>query len=222
ELAAIAAVLLDHPDIWVLADGLYEHIVFNGRSAPTIAAVEPRLKERTLTVSGVAKTYAMMGWRVGYAGGPALLIDAMSNIQSQTTSGASSISQAAALAALTGPQDLIAGRPPFRAGRGDPFVASLNRCPGLSCSYPDGTFYTLVSCAGLIGTKTPAGSLIETDRDVAGYLLEAVDVAVVAGVDCGASPYFRASFARPTGRLAGSAAPIERRCAALSGRPTPP
>src|SRR5262249_51618140 len=218
ELAAIAAVLLDHPDIWVLADGLYEHIVFNGRSAPTIAAVEPRLKGRTLTVSGVAKTYAMMGWRVGYAGGPALLIDAMSNIQSQTTSGAASISQAAALAALTGPQDLIAERAAILARRRDTFVASLDRCPGLSCSYPDGTFYALVSCAGLIGTKTPVGSRIETDRDVAAYLLEAVDVAVVAGADCGVSPYVGASLGLPAERLAEAAARIERACLALSGR----
>jgi len=218
ELSAIAAVLLDHPDIWVLADGLYEHVVFNGCRAPTMAAVEPRLKDRTLTVGGVAKTYAMMGWRVGYAGGPAPLIDAMTNIQSQTTSGASSISQAAALAALTGPQDLIAERAAILARRRDTFVASLNRCSGLSCSHPDGTFYALVSCAGLIGTKTPAGSLIETDRDVAGCLLEAVDVAVVAGADCGISPYFRASFAVPTERLAEATARIERACAALSGR----
>jgi aspartate aminotransferase len=218
ELSAIAAVLLDHPDIWVLADGLYEHIVFNGRSAPTIAEVEPRLKERTLTVSGVAKTYAMMGWRIGYAGGPAPLIGAMTNIQSQTTSGASSISQSAAFAALTGPQDLIAERAAILARRRDAFIASLNRCIGLSCPYPDGTFYALVSCAGLIGAKTPAGSRIETDRDVANYLLEAVDVAVVAGADCGVSPYFRASFAVPTERLAEAAARIERACAALSGR----
>jgi len=217
ELSAIAAVLKDHPDIWVLADGLYERIVFNGCSAPTIAAVEPRLKERTLTVSGVAKTYAMMGWRVGYAGGPAPLIDAMTNIQSQTTSGASSISQAAALAALTGPQDLIAERAAILARRRDTFIASLNRCPGLSCPYPDGTFYALVSCAGLIGAKTPVGSRIETDRDVAAYLLEAVDVAVVAGADCGVSPHVRASFALPAERLAEAAARIERACVALNG-----
>jgi aspartate aminotransferase len=215
ELSAIAEVLLPYPEIWVLADGLYEHIVFDGRHAPTPAEAEPRLKPRTLTVSGVAKSYAMMGWRIGYAAGPAALIEAMARVQSQTISGASSISQAAALAALSGPQDLLAERAALLAAKRDVFAALLNQCAGLSCRVPEATFYLLVSCAGVIGKHSPDGQRIETDRDFAAYLLEAVDVAVLPGQDCGVSPYFRVSFANPLAMIEEAGRRIRQACGAL-------
>src|SRR5262249_26896460 len=151
---------------------LYEHIVFDGRRAPTIAEVAPHLRERTLTVGGAAKSYAMMGWRVGWAAGPSTLIREMAKIQSQTTSCASSISQAAALAALTGPQELLAERAAVLAERRDAFVALLNGCEGLSCATPEGTFYLFVSCAGVIGKRAPDGREIRSDRDFAACLLD--------------------------------------------------
>ena len=215
ELAALAQVLLRHPSVLILADDLYEHIVFDGRRCESIAAVEPRLKARTLTVNGVAKAYAMMGWHIGYGAGPAALIHEMVKVQSQTTSAASSIGQAAAVAALTGPQGLLAERAVILAARRDALVARLNRCPGLACSPPEGTFYLFVSCAGLIGKRAPDGRAIATDRDVAAYLLGAADVAVVPGEDCGLSPYFRVSFALPPERLAEAVTRIECACAAL-------
>jgi aspartate aminotransferase len=215
ELAAIAEVLLQYPDIWIMADGLYEHIVFGGQRAPTLAEIEPRLKPRTLTVSGVAKSYAMMGWRIGYAGGPAALIREMVKIQSQTTSCASSISQAAAVAALTGPQDLLRERAAVLETKRNAFVDLLNGCAGLSCTAPEGTFYLLVACAGLIGKRTPGGQTIETDRDVAAYLLEAVDVAVFPGTDCGLSPYVRVSFANPLQTIEDAGRRIARACQEL-------
>jgi aspartate aminotransferase len=215
DLAALAEVLLEHPDVWTLADGLYEHIVFDGRRAPTMAEAEPRLKSRTLTVGGVAKTYAMMGWRIGYAGGPAALIAAMNKIQSQTTAGASSISQAAALAALSGPQALIAERAAILARKRDRFAAMLNQCDGLSCILPEGTFYLLVSCTGVIGKRTPQGRRIDTDRDFATYLLEAADLVVFPGEDLGISPYIRVSFAVPAETIEEAGRRIKRACAGL-------
>jgi len=215
ELSAIAAVLLKHPDIWILADGLYEHIVFDGDIAPTLAEIEPRLKPRTLTVSGVAKAYAMMGWRIGYAAGPAALIAAMINIQSQTTSCASSISQAAAIAALSGPQTLLHERASIlRAHRGL-FAAIIDNCPGLSCKLPEGTFYLLVSCAGIIGKRTTDGKEIRTDRDFAAYLLEHADLAVFPGEDFGLSPYIRISFANPASTIEEAGMRLRRACEAL-------
>jgi len=216
ELAAFAEVLHRHPQVWVLADGLYQHIVFDGGRAPTIAEVAPRLRERTITVGGVAKSYAMMGWRVGWAAGPAAIVREMTKIQSQTTSCASSISQAAALAALTGPQALLAERADVLAERRDAFVRLLSRCEGLACAAPEGTFYLFASCAGVIGRRTPDGRTIETDRDFAAYLLDNVDVAVVPGADLGLSPYVRMSFANPHAVLDDAARRIERACAALA------
>ncbi|WP_249680487.1 pyridoxal phosphate-dependent aminotransferase [Roseococcus pinisoli] len=215
ELAAIAEVLLEHPDIGVVADSLYEDMVFDGRAVPTLAEVEPRLRDRVLTTGGVAKSYAMMGWRVGYAGGPAPLIAALSRIQSQTTGGASSVSQAAALAALTGPQELLAERASILARRRDAFAAALNACEGLACPVPEGSFYLFIDCAGVIGKRTPQGARIETDRDFAAYLLDTVDVVVVAGQDFGLSPYIRASFANPDALLEEAGQRIRRACAAL-------
>jgi aspartate aminotransferase len=215
ELSELAAVLLQHPDIWILADGLYEHIVFDGLHAPTLAEIEPRLKPRTLTVSGVAKAYAMMGWRIGYAAGPANLIRAMINIQSQTTSCASSISQAAAVAALRGPQDLLSERASILRAQRDLFAGIVNNCAGLSCTPPEGTFYLLVSCAGLIGKRSPEGRQIRTDRDVAAYLLEHADVAVFPGEDFGLSPYIRVSFANSPSTIEEAGRRLRRACEAL-------
>ena len=215
QLSEIAAILLRHPDIWILADGLYEHIVFDGSRAPTLAEIEPRLKPRTLTVSGVAKTYAMMGWRIGYAAGPSALIREMIKIQSQTTSGASSISQAAAIAALGGPQDLLAERASVLRARRDRFAEIINGCAGLSCQPPEGTFYLLVGCAGVIGKRAPDGKTIGTDRDFAAYLLEHADVAVFPGEDFGLSPYIRASFANPPSTIEEAGRRLKRACEVL-------
>jgi aspartate aminotransferase len=180
-----------------------------------MAEVAPSLRERTLTVGGVAKSYAMTGWRVGWAAGPAALIREMAKIQSQTTSCASSISQAAALAALTGPQEILAERAAVLAQRRDVFVTLLNRCDGLTCAAPEGTFYLFASCAGVIGKLTPDGREIKTDRDFAAYLLDSVDVAVVPGEDLGLSPYVRVSFANPLPVIDDAARRIKRACAEL-------
>jgi aspartate aminotransferase len=215
ELSVIAAVLLQHPDIWILADGLYEHVVFDGLCAPTLAEIEPRLKPRTLTISGVAKAYAMMGWRIGYAAGPTALIREMINIQSQTTSCASSISQAAAVAALSGPQDLLRERASVLHAKRDLFAEILNGCAGLSCEPPEGTFYLLVACAGVIGKRSPDGRKIRTDRDFAAYLLEHADVAVFPGEDFGLSPYIRVSFANPQSTIEEAGRRLKRACEVL-------
>src|SRR5262249_52349320 len=184
--------------------------------APTIAEAAPALRERTLTVAGVAKSYAMMGWRIGYAGGPATLIREMAKIQSQTTSCASSISQAAALAALTGPQDLLAERAAELPQRRDAFVNIINDCDGLVATIPQGTFYLLVSCASVVGKRAPDGREIETDRDFAAYLLDRFDVAVLPGEDCGLSPYIRVSFAHSPAEIAEAGRRLREACAALA------
>ena len=215
ELSAIAKVLLRHPDIWVLADGLYEHIVFDRSCAPTLAEIEPSLKARALTVGGVAKSYAMMGWRIGYAAGPAALIREMTKIQSQTSSGASSISQAAAVAAIDGPQDLLRQRAAILREKRDLFAEILNGCAGLSCEPMEGTFYLIVACSGVIGKHSPDGREISTDRDFAAYLLEHADVAVLPGEDFGLSPYIRVSFANPQSTLAEAGRRLKRACEAL-------
>ncbi len=215
DLAAIAAVLDRHPDLWILSDGLYEQIVFDGGCAPTLADVAPGLKSRTLTVSGVAKAYAMMGWRIGYAAGPAALIRAMITIQSQTTSGASSIGQAAAVAALDGPQDLLRQRASILRDRRDRFVSLVNECPGLTCTAPEATFYLMVSCAGVIGKHTPDGTVIADDRDFAAYLLQSADLVVFAGEDFGMSPAIRISFANPLALIVEAGRRLKRACEAL-------
>jgi len=215
DLADIAAVLSRHPDIWVMVDGLYEQIVFTADCAPTLAEVEPSLQARTLTVSGIAKTYAMMGWRIGYAAGPSALIREMVKIQSQTTSGASSISQAAAIAALDGPQDLLRERVSILRDKRDRFVELVNECPGLTCSAPEATFYLLVSCADVIGKHSPDGTAIRNDRDFVAYLLEHADLAVFPGEDFGLSPYIRVSFANPVALIEEASRRLKRACAAL-------
>jgi aspartate aminotransferase len=195
DLRALTAVLKDHPQVYVLSDDIYEHLVFDGFVFATIAQVAPELFDRTLTLNGVSKAYAMTGWRIGYGAGPAPLIKAMAKLQSQSTSNPSSVSQAAAVAALNGPQDfLVMFRESFTARR-NLVVERLNAIPGLSCRTPEGAFYVYPSCAGLIGKTTPGGRVLNTDADVVGYLLEEALVAVVQGEAFGLSPFFRISYA---------------------------
>ena len=195
ELAALAEVLRAHPQVAVLTDDIYEHIRFDGAPFHTMAAVAPDLKQRTVTVNGVSKAYAMTGWRIGYAGGPANLMRAMGKMQGQSAGCPSSISQAAAVAALTGPHDFMAERARSFQDRRDAVMALLERIPGLTCATPQGAFYLYVGCAGLIGRTRPDGQRITTDADVALYLLDEAKVTVVHGDAYGLSPYFRISIA---------------------------
>jgi aspartate aminotransferase len=208
-------VLLKHPHVWLLVDDMYEHILYDGFRFVTPAALEPRLKNRTLTVNGVSKAYAMTGWRIGYAGGPHDLIKAMAVVQSQSTSCPSSISQAAALEALTGPQDFLKERTASFQRRRDLVVAALNAIEGLDCRVPEGAFYTFSGCAGMLGKTTPAGKRIETDTDFCAYLLEDAHVAVVPGSAFGLSPFFRISYATSEAELREALERIARACAAL-------
>jgi aspartate aminotransferase len=215
ELRALADVLLEHPQVWVLTDDMYEHLLYDGHVFATIAAVEPRLKERTLTMNGVSKAYCMTGWRIGYAAGPKALIKAMAKVQSQSTSNPCSISQAAAVEALNGPQDFIQRNNAAFKARRDLVVAMLNQAAGIHCLVPDGAFYVYPSCAGTIGRTTPSGKRIETDGDFAAYLLEAEGVAVVQGTAFGLAPHFRISYATSTEKLRDACTRIQRACAAL-------
>jgi aspartate aminotransferase len=216
ELRALADVLLRHPHVWVMTDDMYEHLLYDGRKFSTIAQVEPRLMDRTLTVNGVSKAYAMTGWRIGYAGGPKQLIGAMRKMQSQSTSNPNSIAQYAAIAALDGPQEFIAERAAIFQKRRDLVVAQLNTVPGVSCHKPEGAFYVFPSCTGLIGRRTPEGKMLQNDQDVAVYLLEAADVAVVQGDAYGISPNFRVSYATSMEQLNEGLARIKRACERLS------
>jgi aspartate aminotransferase len=215
ELKALTDVLLRHPQVWVLTDDMYEHLVYDGFEFTTPAQVEPRLYERTLTMNGVSKAYCMTGWRIGYAGGPAPLIKAMAKLQSQSTSNPSSVSQAAAVEALNGPQDFIPRNNAVFRERRDLVVDMLNKAPGLSCPKPEGAFYVYPSCAGAIGRTTPQGKVIKTDDDFVTYLLEAEGVAAVQGSAFGLSPYFRISYATATELLRDACARIQRACQAL-------
>ncbi len=215
DLQAIAAVLLRHPQVSVMADDMYEHLVYDDFRFATIAEVEPRLYERTLTVNGVSKAYCMTGWRIGYAGGPKALIKAMGAIQSNSTANPCSISQRAAIEALDGPQDFIPVHNRLFKERRDLVVGMLNRAPGLSCPCPEGAFYVYPSCAGVIGKRSPSGSVIDNDEDFVRYLLEAENVAVVHGAAFGLSPYFRISYATSTEVLREACTRIERACRAL-------
>ena len=195
HLRALADVLLRHPQVHVMADDIYEHLVFDGFEFATPAAVEPRLKARTLIVNGVSKSHAMTGWRIGYGAGPAPLIAAMTKLISQTTSCACSVAQWAAVAALEGPQDFVAeSRAAFRRRR-DLVVAALNDCPGIACPVPEGAFYVYPSIGGCIGATSAGGARIADDADFAAALLEEQGVAVVPGAAFGASPAFRVSYA---------------------------
>ncbi|WP_412066192.1 pyridoxal phosphate-dependent aminotransferase [Rhizobium sp. SYY.PMSO] len=208
-------VLLRHPHIWLMVDDMYEHIVYDGFRFTTPVAIEPSLKSRTLTVNGVSKAYAMTGWRIGYAGGPKALIKAMAVIQSQATSCPCSVSQAAAVAALNGPQDFLEGRKASFQRRRDLVVSRLNAIEGLDCLVPEGAFYTFSGCAGILGTTTPSGRSIETDADFCAYLLDEAHVAVVPGSAFGLSPYFRISYATSEADLIEALDRIERACADL-------
>ncbi len=208
-------VLLRHPHIWLMVDDMYEHIVYDGFRFTTPVAIEPSLKSRTLTVNGVSKAYAMTGWRIGYAGGPKALIKAMAVIQSQATSCPCSVSQAAAVAALNGPQDFLEGRKASFQRRRDLVVSRLNAIEGLDCLVPEGAFYTFSGCAGILGTTTPSGESIETDADFCAYLLDEAHVAVVPGSAFGLSPYFRISYATSEADLIEALDRIERACADL-------
>ena len=216
ELQALGAVLADHPQVLILSDEIYEHILFDGRQFVSFAAACPDLRERTLTVNGVAKAYAMTGWRVGYAAGPAPLLRAMNTVQSQSVTSVAAPMQAAALAALTGPQDCI---PQFRAAfqrRRDLVVAGIAGILVLTLPPPEGAFYAYIGCAGLIGKRTPAGAILTDDAAVAQYLLHEGHVASVPGAAYGLSPFFRISTATSDALLVEAIARISRAVAALS------
>ncbi len=197
----ITDVLLRYPNMWLLSDDIYEHIVYDDFKFATPAQVEPKLKPRTLTVNGVSKAYAMTGWRIGYAGGPAALIKAMSVIQSQATSCPCSISQAASVEALNGPQDFLTERKLSFKKRRDLVVSALNEVEGIECMSPEGAFYTFSSCAGVLGKKTPSGETINTDADFCRHLLDTAFVAMVPGSVSGVSPFFRISYATSVSEL---------------------
>ncbi len=195
EMKALTDVLLKHPHVHVMTDDIYEHLTYDGFDFVTSAEVEPKLKDRTLTVNGVSKAYAMTGWRIGYAAGPKELIGAMNKIQSQSTSNPSSVSQAAALAALSGDQEFLKDwRKTFQQRR-DLVLDRLGKIDGIDCIKPEGAFYVYASCKGVIGKTTPSGKEIKTDQDFAEYLLEEKGVSVVHGEAFGLSPYFRISYA---------------------------
>lgn len=195
ELKALGDVLERHPQVMILTDDMYEHIVYDDFQFATIAQVSPALFDRTLTVNGASKAYAMTGWRIGFAGGPAWLVKAMAKLQSQSTSNPCSIAQSAVTAALNGDQLFLIERNAAFQKRRDLVVSMLNQTPGLRCPRPEGAFYVYPDCSGLIGKATPAGGTLANDEDVAAYLLETQGVAVVHGAAFGLSPAFRISYA---------------------------
>ncbi|MFK3776977.1 pyridoxal phosphate-dependent aminotransferase [Agrobacterium sp. NPDC089420] len=213
ELKALTDVLVKHPHVWVLTDDMYEHLTYGDFKFATPVEVEPSLYDRTLTMNGVSKAYAMTGWRIGYAAGPLPLIKAMDMIQGQQTSGASSIAQWAAVEALNGTQDFIPANKKIFEGRRDLVVSMLNQAKGISCPAPEGAFYVYPSCAGLIGKTAPSGKVIETDTDFVSELLEAEGVAVVQGSAFGLGPNFRISYATSEALLEEACKRIQRFCA---------
>jgi aspartate aminotransferase len=215
ELKALTDVLLKHPHVYILSDDIYEHLLYDGLSFYTVAQIEPQLYSRTLTMNGASKAYSMTGWRIGYAGGPKEIIKAMAAIQGHSTTNPCSISQAAAAAALDGPQEFLKKWVETFQQRRDLVVSMLNQATGLSCKKPDGAFYVYPSCAGLMGKKTPAGKVIQTDSDFVDYLLESEGVAVVQGAAFGFSPHFRISYATSTEALEKACQRIQRACASL-------
>ncbi len=216
ELKALTDVLMRHPHVWVLTDDIYEHLVYEGFEFVTPVQVEPGLKNRTLTLNGVSKAYAMTGWRIGYGGGPAELIKGMGKVQSQSTSNPSSISQAAAVEALNGDQSFLKGWIEEFEKRRDLIVSMLNQTTGITCAKPEGAFYVYPSCAGLIGKKTKDGKVITNDEAFVTYLLESEGVAVVHGAAFGLEPFFRLSYATSTEVLEEACRRIQRACAALT------
>ena len=215
ELRGLADVLLRHPQVWILSDDMYEHLTYGDFTYHTMAEVEPGLYERTLTMNGVSKAYAMTGWRIGYAAGPIELIKAMDLIQGQQTSGACSIAQWAAVEALNGPQDFVHRNKAIFQARRDLVVSMLNQAKGINCPVPEGAFYVYPSVAGLIGRKLASGKSIETDEDFVTGLLEAEGVAVVHGSAFGLGPNFRISYATSEQQLEEACNRIQRFCAGL-------
>ncbi len=215
ELKGLAEVLLRHPQVWVLTDDMYEHLIYGDFEFTTIAQVEPALYERTLTMNGVSKAYAMTGWRIGYAGGPKPLIDAMRKVMSQTTSNPTSISQWAAVEALNGTQAFIKPNAAKFERRRDLVVSLLNQASGLRCPTPEGAFYVYPSCEGVIGKTAPSGKTIESDEDFCSELLEAEGVSVVFGAAFGLSPHFRISYATSEALLEEAGQRIQRFCGNL-------
>ena len=215
QLKALTDVLLKHPQVWVLTDDMYEHLVYGGFKFHTIAEVEPKLYDRTLTMNGVSKAYSMTGWRIGYCAGPEPLIKAMAKLQSQSASNPASISQWASVEALDGPQDFIPKFQKIFEARRDLVVSMLNQASGIECPKPEGAFYVYPSVRKLIGKKTPAGKTIATDADFASELLDAEGVAVVHGAAFGLSPYFRISYATSNQALEEACRRIQRFCGNL-------
>ncbi|MEP0069464.1 pyridoxal phosphate-dependent aminotransferase [Pyruvatibacter sp.] len=215
ELKKLTDVLMKHPHVWVLTDDMYEHLVYDDFEFVTPVQVEPGLEDRTLTMNGVSKAYAMTGWRIGYCAGPKELIGAMRKLQSQSTSNPTSISQWAAVEALNGTQDFIPKNAAVFKGRRDLVVSMLNQATGIECPTPEGAFYVYPSCRGLIGKKTEDGKVIDSDEAFATALLEQEGVAVVHGEAFGLSPFFRISYATSTEALEDACARIQRFCASL-------
>lgn len=213
ELKALTDVLVKHPHVWVLTDDMYEHLTYGDFKFVTPVEVEPSLYDRTLTMNGVSKAYAMTGWRIGYAAGPLPLIKAMDMIQGQQTSGASSIAQWAAVEALNGTQDFIPTNKKIFEGRRDLVVSMLNQAKGINCPAPEGAFYVYPSCAGMIGKTAPSGKVMESDVDFVSELLEAEGVAVVQGSAFGLGPNFRISYATSEALLEEACKRIQRFCA---------
>ncbi len=216
QLKALTDVLLKHPHVWVLTDDMYEHLVYGGFKFHTVAEVEPKLYDRTLTMNGVSKAYAMTGWRIGYCAGPEPLIKAMAKLQSQSATNAASISQWASVEALNGTQDFIPKFQKIFEERRDLVVSMLNQSNGIECPKPEGAFYVYPSIRKLIGKKTPSGKVIATDEDFASELLETEGVAVVHGAAFGLSPFFRNSYATSNKVLEDACHRIQRFCASLT------
>jgi aspartate aminotransferase len=215
DLLALAEVLRRHPQVWVLTDDIYEHVLYDGARFATMAQVAPDLYERTLTVNGLSKAYCMTGWRLGYAAGPKPLIDAMIKMQSQSTSCACTISQWAGVAALDGDQSFIAKHNAVFQERRDLALSILNQSRGLACATPGGAFYLYIDCRGVIGRSTPTGERIENDEDFVRFLLEQEGVAAVHGAAFGLSPFFRISYALATDKLEDACNRIQRACGSL-------
>ncbi len=216
DMQALTDVLVRHPQVWVLTDDIYEHLIYDGFEFVTPAQVQRSLHDRTLTLNGVSKAYCMTGWRVGYAGGPPELIKAINMLTSQSTTNTCSVSQAAAVEALNGPQGFIAEHNAVFQERRDLAVDMINDAPGLSCFKPEGAFYVFPSCAGVLGKKTPAGEVLETEEQFVTYLLDTEGVAAVPGAAFGMSPYFRISYATSTEVLRDACERIQRACHSLS------
>ncbi|WP_295853712.1 aminotransferase class I/II-fold pyridoxal phosphate-dependent enzyme [uncultured Xylophilus sp.] len=216
ELRALAAVLERHPQVWVLTDDIYEHLIYTDGGYATMAQAAPQMKDRTLTINGVSKAYAMTGWRIGYGAAPAGLAKAMVKLQSQSTSGPNAIAQAAAVAALTGPQDFVAhSREVFRQRR-DTVAAALQTIDGIDCTRPDGAFYLFPSCSALFGLRTPSGKVIASSDDWIMHLLDSENVAALQGSAYGVPTHFRISFAAGLDVLEEGCARIARARAVLS------